>query len=63
MTTKEDSFLDNTHSPKSQKKCKKQQRIYMTTTRLPKRFVSNIHIIRTGNPKSIKQEAATEKAW
>jgi hypothetical protein len=34
----------------------------MTTRRLAKRFVSNIHILRTGNPKAIKQEAATEKA-
>jgi hypothetical protein len=40
----------------------KNNRLYMTTRRLPKRYVSNMHIIRTRNPKAIKQEAATEKA-
>ncbi len=28
MTTKEDSFLDNTQSPKTQKNCEKQQVLY-----------------------------------
>jgi hypothetical protein len=28
MTTKEDSLLDNTQSPKTQKNCEKQQALY-----------------------------------
>jgi len=28
MTTKEDSFLDDTQSPKTQKNCEKQQALY-----------------------------------
>jgi len=28
MTTKEDSFLDDTQSPKTQKSCEKQQALY-----------------------------------